>query len=190
MIKPTVDPHTADHIHRLLAEAKLVESAFEPDRAPAAAPTAPTVPVPPPGYTLRTVHHTTPDGGSRVEYEVVPLAPVPAAGPVPGRTAGSGSPETRRDLPDWLTRNTRAIRAVFAAGSIGTAASLAVIYGPAVGAGAAAAAAGLWAAALTVLKVVAVVAVAAIVIGAMAPTSRKKATGTFEGTIQGTWKQD
>ncbi|MFD4178161.1 hypothetical protein [Streptomyces anulatus] len=191
MSESTVDQSTADHVRQLLAEAKLLESAFEPTPSPTAAPAAPTVPVPPPGYTLRTVHHTTPDGGSRVEYEVVPLAPVPAAGPV-GGTAAAEVPSVRRDLPDWLAGRSRirALKATVVVGSIGTVASLAVVYGPAVGAGAAAAAAGLWAATLAVLKVVAAVVVGVVVIGALTAGSRKKATGTFEGTIQGTWKQD
>lgn len=181
----TVDQATADHVRQLLAEARLVEAAFEP--TPAA--TTPTVPVPPPGYTLRTTHRTTADGGSEVVHEVVPLAPVPLVGPV-GNPAAAKRPAADRSLPDWLTDNTRLLKATVVVGSIGTAASIAAVYGPAIGAGAAAAAAGLWAATLTILKFVAAVVVGVVVIGALTTTGSKKKTGTFEGTVQGAWKQD
>ncbi|MYX18442.1 hypothetical protein GTY67_34400 [Streptomyces sp. SID8374] len=190
MSESTVDQATADHVRQLLAEARLVESAFEPTPAATAAPAAPTVPVPPPGYTLRTTHRTTADGGSEVVHEVVPLAPVPAAGPVGSAAAAAHSPAVRRSLPDWLTGNTRVLKAMVVVGGIGTVAGLAAVYGPAVGAGAAAAAAGLWAATLTILKFVAAVVVGVVVIGALTGSGSKKKTGTFEGTIQGTWKQD
>ncbi|MFF9638752.1 hypothetical protein ACF1D2_29760 [Streptomyces bacillaris] len=188
MSEPTVDQATADHVRQLLAEARLVESAFEPTPAATAVPAAPTVPVPPPGYTLRTTHRTTADGGSEVVHEVVPLAPAPATGPA-DTPAAATSPAVR-SLPDWLTGNTRALKATVVVGGIGTVAGLAAVYGPAIGAGAAAAAAGLWAATLTILKLVAAVVVGAVVIGALTSTGPKKKTGTFEGTIQGTWKQD
>jgi hypothetical protein len=184
----TVDPTTADHVRQLLAEAKLVESAFEPTPSPAAAPAAPTVPVPPPGYTLKTVHHTTPDGGSRVEYEVVPLAPLTPAGTpaVAGKEPGA-----RRSLPDWLTANSRKIKAaVYLAGG-GAVAAGAAIYGPAIGAGISAAAAGVWAATVLVLKVVGVIFGSLLVLRVLCGgKSKKPRTGTFEGTLSGTWKQD
>lgn len=178
----TVDPTTADHVRQLLAEAKLVESAFEPTPGVAAAPAAPTVPVPPPGYTLKTVHHTTPDGGSRVEYEVVPLAP---------RTPARVEKETaeRRSLPDWLTANSRKIKTtVYLAGG-GAIAAGAAIYGPAIGAGISAAAAGVWAATLTALKVIGLGIVGLLVLRVLCGGRRKK-SGTFEFSGTGTWKEN
>ncbi|MFJ4745423.1 hypothetical protein [Streptomyces sp. NPDC088775] len=193
MTDAMVDAATADHVHRLLAEARLVESAFDAAPAPARpvmASATPAVPVPPPGYTLRTTHRTTADGGSEVVHEVVPLAvlvPEPVAA-----TAAPASPP--RDLPGWLTANRRRIKAVAYVSGVGVLASAAAMYGPAIGAGAAAAAAGLWAATLTALKFVAAVVVGGIVVGALIGGTKggNKAprTGTFEGTIQGTWRQD
>lgn len=185
----TVDQTTAEHVRQLLAEAKLLESAFEPTPGVTAAPAAPTVPVPPPGYTLRTVHRTTADGGSEVSYEVVPLSPIPAAGPAARPTE---TPSARRDLPDWLIANSRKIKAVAYLSAGGTIAAAAALYGPAVGAGAAAAAAGLWAATLTALKFIAAVVVGGVILGALLGGTKgsKSKTGTFEGTLQGTWKQD
>ncbi|WP_431776509.1 hypothetical protein [Streptomyces cucumeris] len=186
MTESTVDPTTADHVRQLLAEAKLVESAFETTPGPAVAPAAPTVPVPPPGYTLKTVHHTTPDGGSRVEYEVVPLAPLTPA----GTPAGAGKePGARRSLPDWLTANGRKIKAaVYLAGG-GAVAAGAAIYGPAIGAGISAAAAGVWAATLTALKVIGIGIVGLVVLRVLFGGRRKK-SGTFEFSGTGTWKQN
>ncbi|MFH8642274.1 hypothetical protein [Streptomyces goshikiensis] len=184
----TVRPADAAHVHRLLEEAKLLESAFDTGPTPITA-AAPTVPVPPPGYTLRTIHRTTADGGSEVSYEVVPLAPIPDFTPSAGPAPIAG----HRDLPDWLTANSRKVKAACYLIGGGSLAALAAIYGPAVGAGAAAAAAGLWAATLTGLKFLAAIVVGAVVIGAMAggkSGSRKPKTGTFEGTVTGTWKQD
>ncbi|MEU8434522.1 hypothetical protein AB0F18_16685 [Streptomyces sp. NPDC029216] len=188
MTETTVDPTAAAHVHRLLEEAKLLESAFDTTPAPYAA-AAPTVPVPPPGYTLRTIHRTTADGGSEVSYEVVPLAPIPDFTPSAGPLPAAG----HRNLPDWLTANSRKVKAACYLIGGGSLAALAAIYGPAVGAGAAAAAAGLWAATLTGLKFITAIVVGAVVIGAMAggkSGSRKPKTGTFEGIVTGTWKQD
>lgn len=185
----TVDPTTADHVRQLLDEAKLLESAFEttPQTPPAfAAPAAPTVPVPPPGYTLKTVHHTTPDGGSRVEYEIVPLAPLtPAAAPSATPKAGAG----RRGLPQWLTDNRRMIKASLYLAGITGAATAAAVYGPAVGAGISAAAAGVWAATLTVLKVVGIVVGGLLVLKVLCGGRRKK-SGTFTFSGSGTWKEN
>lgn len=186
----TVDPTIADHVRQLLAEAKLVESAFETTSSPAAAPaapTAPTVPVPPPGYTLKTVHHTTPDGGSRVEYEVVPLAPLTPACTPAGKEKETGE---RRSLPDWLTANSRKIKAaVYLAGG-GAITAAAAIYGPAVGAGISAAAAGVWAATVTALKVIGVVLGGLLVLRVLCGGGRRKKSGTFEFSGTGTWKQN
>lgn len=183
----TVDTDTADHVRRLLEEARLVESAFDPAPAPArpvTAPAAPAVPVPPPGYTLRTTHRTTADGGSEVIHEVVPLTPAPAAGPVPGRTKTAG-----QGLPGWLTTNERTVKAVAVLSGAGTVITAATVYGPEI----AAAAAGLWAATLAVLKVIAAVIVGGVIIGALVGGRREKPSGgtfegTFEGTVKGTWK--
>ncbi|MFD3700686.1 hypothetical protein ACFWUZ_31920 [Streptomyces sp. NPDC058646] len=186
MTETTVDPTAAAKVRQLLDEAKLLESAFEPTPRAAAAPAAPTVPVPPPGYTLKTVHHTTPDGGSRVEYEIVPLAPLtPAGTPARAETEGAG----RRSLPDWLTANTRKLKAaVYLAGG-GAIAAGAAIYGPAVGAGISAAAAGVWAATLTALKVIGVAVVALVVLRVLVGGRRKK-SGTFTFSGSGTWKEN
>ncbi|MEU2076623.1 hypothetical protein [Streptomyces sp. NPDC013489] len=200
MSESTVSPAEAAHIQKLLREARLLESAFEDD-APAAvapaAPTAPRVPVPPPGYTLRTTQITTPDGGTRTEYEVVPLAPAAPAAPaasyaVRDATLTKSGPDWRR-LPEWLTANRRKIKAAAYLAGAGTLAAGAAIYGPAIGAGAAAAAAGVWAATLTVLKVVGI-AVAAIVglrvVVWIFGGSKKKSSGTFRFSGGGTWERD
>ncbi|MGW1226613.1 hypothetical protein [Streptomyces sp. NPDC002530] len=190
MIQSTVDQTTAAHVRQLLEEAKLLESAFEPAPDTPAAPTTPAVPVPPPGYTLRTVHRTTAHGGSEISYEVVPLAPIPAAGPA-ARTAPAAP--ARSSGPDWLTANSRTIKAAAIISTSGVLTVGAALYGPAIGAGAAAAAAGLWAATLTALKFIAVVTVGGVIIGALLSSSKdgaKPRTGTFEGVIRGTWKED
>lgn len=186
----TVDPTTAASVRQLLDEARLVESAFETTRPAAAAPVTPAVPVPPPGYTLKTIHHTTPDGGSRVEYEVVPLAPLtPATAPSePGKeTGGPGS------RPAWLTTNTAKLKAAaYLAGGGALTAGLA-LYGPAIGAGISAGAAALWAFTLTALKVVGVFLGGLLVLRVLCSNGgkdKKPRTGTFEGTLSGTWKQD
>lgn len=121
---------------------------------------------------------------------MVPLSPIPAAGPA---VRPAEAPSARRDLPDWLIANSRKIKAVAYLSAGGTVATAAALYGPAVGAGAAAAAAGLWAATLTALKFIAAVVVGGVILGALlggTKGSGKSKTGTFEGTLQGTWKQD
>jgi hypothetical protein len=181
----TVDPTTAEKVRQLLEEAQLLESAFTPAPSAGVASAAPTVPVPPPGYTLKTVHHTTADGSSRVEYEIVPLAPLTA----PSAPAGTGpAPSGRRSLPDWLDDNRRRIKATAYLTAGGTLAAGAAIYGPAIGAGISAAAAGLAAAALTVLKVVGVLVVAVVVLRLLCP-KKKSSSGTFEFTGNGTWRK-
>lgn len=186
MTETTVDPITARQVRQLLTEARLVEDAFDTTPSAAATATAPTVPVPPPGYTLKTVHHTTPDGGSRVEYEVVPLAPItPATGPAEEPRAPG-----RRSLPAWLTANGRKIKvAAYLAGGGALTAGIA-LYGPALGAGISAAAAGVWAATMTALKVIGVVLGGMVVLGVLCGGRNKKAGGgTFEFSGTGTWKE-
>ncbi|MFB8314711.1 hypothetical protein ACFC5T_40335 [Streptomyces sp. NPDC055961] len=185
----TVDPATADHVRQLLDEARLVESAFETTRPAPAAPATPAVPVPPPGYTLKTIHHTTPDGGSRVEYEVVPLALLaPSAAPSgPGKV--TGGPGGR---PAWLTTNTAKLKAATYLAGGGALTTGLALYGPAIGAGISAGAAALWGFVVTALKVVGVFLGGLLVLRVLCSggKDKKPRTGTFEGTLSGTWKQD
>ncbi|SEE59012.1 hypothetical protein SAMN04490357_7676 [Streptomyces misionensis] len=180
-------PADADFLRQVLAEARLIESAFETTPGAATAPAAPTVPVPPPGYTLRTIHHTTPDGGARVEYEVVPLAPLAPAG-APAETEKATA--ARRGLPDWLTANSRKIKAVAYLAGGGAITAGAALYGPAVGAGISAAAAGVWAATVLVLKVVGIFLGGLLVLRVLCGGGRRKKSGTFEFTGTGTWKEN
>jgi hypothetical protein len=184
----TVDATTADHVRQLLAEAKLVDSAFEPDPAVPASAATPTVPVPPPGYTLRTRHRTTADGGSEVEYEVVPLAPLPAA-PATGALWGADGPE-RRSLPEWLTANRRTIKVAAYLAAGGALAAGAAVYGPAIGAGVEAAAAGLWSFTLTALKVIGCIVGGVLVLRLLIGGRRSPSGGTFEFSGTGRWKKD
>ncbi|MEV7535404.1 hypothetical protein [Streptomyces hydrogenans] len=184
----TVDPATAASVRQLLDEARLVESAFETTRTAPAAPATPAVPVPPPGYTLKTIHHTAADGSSRVEYEIVPLAPLTPATVPSGAPAETGGP----GRPAWLTTNTAKLKAVaYLAGGGLLTASLA-LYGPAIAAGAAAGAAALWAFVVTALKVVGVFLGGLLVLRVLCSgdKGKKPRTGTFEGTLSGTWKED
>ncbi|MFF3843420.1 hypothetical protein [Streptomyces sp. NPDC001930] len=182
----TIDPATAESVRQLLEGARLVESAFETTPAAPAAPASPAVPVPPPGYTLKTVHHTSPDGGSRVEYEVVPLAPLTG----PTVPAGTGTQTATRSLPDWLTSNRRKVKAAFYLSAGGTVAAGAALYGPAVGAGISAAAAGVWAATVLVLKVVGIALGGLLVLRVLCGGKGKKRSGTFEFSGTGTWKEN
>ncbi|AWZ06882.1 hypothetical protein [Streptomyces sp. ICC4] len=76
------------------------------------------------------------------------------------------------------------------AGAAGAAVTVAAIYGPAIGAGAAAAAAGVWAAVITAAKVLGSIAFLLGLVYVLAPRKRKPRTGTFEGVLSGTWRQD
>ncbi|MFJ4343206.1 hypothetical protein [Streptomyces sp. NPDC088915] len=185
----TVDPATAESVRQLLEGARLVESAFTTTPDATTAPAAPTVPVPPPGYTLKTIHRTAPDGSSTVEYEIVPLAPLtPAAVPAAAAKKAGGP----RILPAWLTTNAAKLKAAaYLAGGGALTAGIA-LYGPAVGAGIGAAAAGLWAFTLTALKVIGVFLGGLLVLRVLCGggKDKKPRTGTFEGTLSGTWKQD
>lgn len=186
----TVDPTTADHVRKLLDEAKLLESAFEPAPATPASAAAPTVPVPPPGYTLRTRHRTTADGGSEVEYEVVPLAPLSTGTPAPTATPWGEDVPARRSLPEWLTANRRTIKATLYLSAGGALAAGAAIYGPAIGAGVEAAAAGLWSFTLTALKVIGCIVGGVIVLRLLFGGRRRPSGGTFEFSGTGRWKKD
>ncbi|GGZ83478.1 hypothetical protein [Streptomyces rubiginosohelvolus] len=182
----TVDPTTADHVRQLLDEAKLLESAFEPTpAAPAAA--APAIPAPnvPEGYVAIPRQRTTPDGTVETRWDVIPLAPLPAAAPTIVPTAAA----EQRSLPDWLTDNRRKIKAGLYLAGIGGAATAAAVYGPAVGAGISAAAAGVWAATLTVLKVIGI-AVGGLLVLKVLCGGRRKKSGTFTFSGSGTWKQN
>ncbi|MEV1042318.1 hypothetical protein AB0J01_37750 [Streptomyces sp. NPDC050204] len=152
----------------------------------------------PDGYTIRETVETTADG-TKVTRDCIPLdpAPHPAAPTVPTTRvtlAPTEAPSTlpeRRTLPTWLTMNRRKAKtAAYLAGAAG-ATTIGAVYGNDITAALTAGATALWHATLTVLKYGAIAVGAAlflrIVLGGRGRCSR---TGTFEGSIKGTWRQD
>ncbi|MFD5451223.1 hypothetical protein [Streptomyces sp. NPDC127100] len=150
----------------------------------------------PDGYTIRETERTNPDGSKEVVREVVPLAP--AAGTTPHHPAAPAPEPTaaafteRRTLPQWLTDNRRRLKAgTYLAGATAVT-TVGAVYGHDITAAVSAGADAVWSATVTVLKVVGVV----VAVGLFARIAfgggrnRRPRTGTFEGTIKGTWRQD
>ncbi|MGW7461007.1 hypothetical protein [Streptomyces sp. NPDC054797] len=161
---------------RAFADALLATAFSDSLAAPAAA--APSIP---PGFRLTETTHA--DGSVTRTFEPVPTTPVEPLLPV----APASAPGRR--LPAW-TYSTRALKAYMYAGATGAVVTGAAIYGPAIGAGAAAAAAGVWAAVVTAAKVVGTIAFLLGLVYVLAPRKKKPRTGTFEGVLSGTWRQD
>lgn len=192
-----MSPDTTQHdaVARKLLDEVYSDSTPISRDVPAPAPVAPGLMpfVIPDGYTLRETHRTNADGSTELIRETLPLAsPPPAA--AEHRDAGTAASveagAARGSLPSWLTANRRRIRAGAYLGA-GTALAVAGgVYGPQIASGITAAAAAVWAATLTVLKVVGI----AVAIGAAARIacggSKRGRTGTFEGTVKGTWRKD
>ncbi|MFE3995037.1 hypothetical protein ACFXPW_25570 [Streptomyces goshikiensis] len=186
---------TPDHIPADFAELNLdrpVPPSLEVLLAEAAAHTAPAAPAPaapsiPPGFRL--VETTHPDGAVTRTFEPVaaPGAGVPAAEPADLPDATLAQPG---HIPAWAYSR-RAQKLAAAALALGTAGAVAAVCGPAIGAGLTAAAAGVWAAIVTAAKVVGAVALGLGVLYVLASSgSSKPRTGTFEGVVRGTWKED
>ncbi|GCD40828.1 hypothetical protein [Streptomyces paromomycinus] len=153
---------------------RLLGEAF-PNSAPYA-PTAPPAPVPS-GYTIRQTHRIGPDGGTETVYEVVPL---PA--PSPALPSSSQSRPKRRCLPDWLLTHPRCVvagAAVVAGGIVG------IVWAPQIVAGATAVGAVL----AVGFKLLVALAVIGGVVAVCTPPGRRR-TGTFRGTVRGTWEED
>ncbi|MCX5278269.1 hypothetical protein [Streptomyces virginiae] len=189
---------TPDHIPADLAEIGLdrpVPPSLEVLLAEAAAHTASAAPAPaapsiPPGFRL--VETTHPDGTVTRTFEPVAAtgAGAPAAEPADLPDATLAKPGR---IPAWAYSR-RAQKLAAAAVALGSAGVVAAVYGPAIGAGLTAAAAGVWAAIVTAAKVVGAVALGLGVLYVLASSGsnkpRKPRTGTFEGTMRGTWRQD
>ncbi|MFZ3475321.1 hypothetical protein ACODT3_42540 [Streptomyces sp. 4.24] len=159
---------------------------------PAPGPAAPGVTplVVPDGFTLRETHRTHTDGSTELIREFVrdPAAsgtPHPAAAPAPTAITA------RRTLPDWLADNSRNVKAAAYLAGAAAVTTAGAVYGDAIAAGIAAGAGALWSATLTVLKVVGVIAGIGLLLRfTFGGRSRRPRTGTFEGTLRGTWRQD
>ncbi|MFE6086005.1 hypothetical protein [Streptomyces virginiae] len=189
---------TPDHFPADLADLALdrpVPPSLEVLLAEAVAHTTPAAPAPaapsiPPGFRL--VETTHPDGTVTRTFEPVaaPGAGTPATEPADLPDATLAKPGR---IPAWACSR-RAQKLAAAAIALGTAGAVAAVYGPAIGAGLTAAAAGVWAAIVTAAKVVGAVALGLAVLYVLASSGsnkpRKPRTGTFEGTMRGTWRQD
>ncbi|MEV5454275.1 hypothetical protein [Streptomyces sp. NPDC052535] len=148
----------------------------------------------PDGYTIRETERTTPDGSKEVIREVVPLAP--AADTTPPRPAApapaSAVSTERRTLPQWLTDNRRRLKAGTYVAGAAAVTTVGAVYGHDITTAVSAGAAAVWSATVTVLKIVGVV----VLVGVFARIAfgggrnRRPRTGTFEGSIKGTWRQD
>ncbi|MFH9800493.1 hypothetical protein [Streptomyces virginiae] len=185
---------TPDHIPADLAFDLPVPPSLEVLLAEAAAHTTPAAPAPaapsiPPGFRL--VETTHPDGTVTRTFEPVatPGADAPATAPADLPDATLAKPGR---IPAWAY-SARAQKLAATAIALGTAGAVAAVYGPAIGAGLTAAAAGVWAAIVTAAKVVGAVALGLGVLYVLASGGnkpRKPRTGTFEGVVRGTWKED
>ncbi|MFD6534988.1 hypothetical protein [Streptomyces goshikiensis] len=160
---------------------------------PAPGPAAPGINplVVPDGFTLRETLRTHTDGSTELIREFVrdPAAasgtPRPAAAPAPTAITA------RRTLPDWIADNGRNVKAAAYLAGAAAVTTAGAVYGDAIAAGIAAGAGALWSATLTVLKVVGVIAGVGLLLRfTFGGRSRRPRTGTFEGTLRGTWRQD
>ncbi|MFD5881065.1 hypothetical protein [Streptomyces yangpuensis] len=145
----------------------------------------------PDGYTLRETHRSHPDGSTELIREFVRD---PATGPT-GHPAPAPVPTSipeRRTLPDWLTDNRRNLKAAAYLAGAAAVTTAGAVYGDAIAAGITAGTAALWSATVTVLKVIGV----AVGLGLLLRVAfgggrrRRPRTGTFEGVVKGTWRQD
>lgn len=160
---------------------------------PAPAPTTPGIPplVVPDGFTLRETHRTHTDGSTELIREFV-RDPAAAGTPIPAPTASAPTAITaRRTLPDWLADNSRNVKAAAYLAGGAAVTTVGAVYGDAIAAGIAAGAGALWSATVIVLKVVGVIAGIGLLLRfTFGGRSRRPRTGTFEGTLRGTWRQD
>ncbi|MEU2453937.1 hypothetical protein ABZ605_28140 [Streptomyces sp. NPDC012765] len=164
---------------------------------PAPGPAAPSInPLAvPAGFTLRETYRNNPDGSTELIRELVRDAAVAAGTPRPApATVAAPAPTaiaTRRTLPEWLADNSRNVKAgAYLAGGAAVT-TVGAVYGDAIAAGIAAGAGALWSATLTVLKVVGVIAGIGLLLRfTFGGRSRRPRTGTFDGTLRGTWRQD
>lgn len=153
----------------------------------------------PDGYTIRETERTNPDGSKEVVREVVPLAPAagtnsprPAAPAAPAPAPTPAAFTERRTLPQWLTDNRSRLKAGTYLAGAAAVTTVGAVYGHEITAAVSAGAAAVWSATVTVLKVVGVV----VAVGLFARIAfgggrdRRPRTGTFEGSIKGTWRQD
>ncbi|MFJ1662328.1 hypothetical protein [Streptomyces anthocyanicus] len=167
--------------------------------APAPAPSASGVGITPfvvpAGYTLRETYRTHPDGSMDLIREAVPLASpptaaqqhaAPVAGPA-GQAAGRTAPAA---LPSWLTASRARIKAAAYLGGGTALAALGGVYGPQIASGVTAAAAAAWTATLTVLKIVGIAVLAGVAVRIACGGGKRGRTGTFEGEVKGTWRND
>ncbi|MFF2571073.1 hypothetical protein [Streptomyces sp. NPDC058084] len=146
----------------------------------------------PDGYTVRETVETTAEG-TRTIREVVPLAPppVPAAPTAPVPAAAPTAITERRTLPQWLTSNRAKLRAAAYLTGAASVTTIGAVYGSDIAAGVSAGATALWHATLTVLKIGGIVVAAGVFLRIVfGGRKRRPRTGTFEGSITGTWRQD
>lgn len=156
----------------LLAEAFADSPAITP-------PPAPSIP---PGFRL--VETTRPDGTTVREF--IPETPAATTAATPAALPDA-TLDTAPRVPAWAL-SARAVKAYCALVAVGAGVTVAVVYGPAIGAGLTAAAAAVWAAVVTAAKVIGTVVLVLGVAYVLLP--RRRRTGTFEGTVRGTWSQD
>ncbi|MFF3625413.1 hypothetical protein [Streptomyces sp. NPDC002467] len=168
---------------RGLADALLAE-AFTTGPTVRPAPAAPAIP---PGFRL--VETVRPDGTTVREF--IPQAATATPGePAPAALPDATFPKPGR-IPAWAY-STRALKTYCVLVATASTTALAVIYGPAIGAGLTEAAAGVWAAIVTAAKVLGSIALVLGLAYLFLPKNKNRAprTGTFEGIVRGTWKED
>ncbi|MER0443051.1 hypothetical protein ABR738_00420 [Streptomyces sp. Edi4] len=162
---------------------------------PAPGPVAPGIApfVVPDGYTVRETVETTADGGTRTIREVVPLAPPPAstaaAAPAPRPAPAPSAFTERRALPQWLTSTRAKAKAIAYVTGAAAVTTVGAVYGADIATSVSAGATVLWHATLTVLKVGGICLAGALFLRLVFGGGRRR-TGTFEGSIKGTWRQD
>ncbi|MCX4784033.1 hypothetical protein [Streptomyces sp. NBC_01264] len=194
----SADTTQHDAIARKLLDEAYSDPAPVPRDTPTPAAVAPGITpfVIPDGYTLREIHRTHADGTTELIRETLPVASLPPvverhyAAPATTTASAPGSGASPHSLPSWLTANRRRIKAgaYLSAGS--AVAVTGGLYGPQIAAGLTTAAAAVWAATLTVLKVVGVAVVIGVTVRFACGGGRRSRTGTFEGTVKGTWRKD
>ncbi|WP_435245074.1 hypothetical protein [Streptomyces tendae] len=162
---------------------------------PAPGPVAPGIApfVVPDGYYVRETVETTADGHTRTVREVVPLvpvaetpapAPVAPAAPAPAPAAVPSAITAHRSLPAWITPRTIAYGTGAAAVT-----TVGAVWGADIAASVSAGATALWHATVSVLKVVGICVGGALLLRLIFGGGRRR-TGTFEGSVRGTWRQD
>uniref|UniRef100_UPI002FDC208F hypothetical protein n=1 Tax=Streptomyces sp. IBSBF 2950 TaxID=2903528 RepID=UPI002FDC208F len=131
--------------------------------------------------------------GTTSRTTLVPSAVVSTVSPDPASLPTAFMDRERRSLPQWLTTNRSKLKAATYLAGAAAVTTVGAVYGNDISAAVNSGLHTLWGATLTVLKVVGIavgVGLALRLIFGGSSRGRRPRTGTFEGSLRGTWRED